>query len=422
MSSISVATCRTRESQQPVQHWRQAMRKNVILLKLDALPNIFHARFLLGKMLWFLALLVMASVCTLLVSVSIREFLRYSVTTSTRIIDEEPALFPTITVCSMLPFTTPRAIELFSESANLKETTPFMTPYETLLKLERHVKETRGYYFTTAEIRELSDLDSMLLSCSFLGHPCHAAQFEYIFHPTLTNCYRFNSGVNASGHSIPLRSVTRRGLSNGLKLQLYTGVDVTAAGERDKMIGERGFYVLVQNASEYPLSNEPNAYKVTPGLGTNIGVQRLFYNEYNAWPYLYSDCFVRTAEASSSSSGELIDALDEPFLYDQVVSEQRYSYTQDTCLMFCQQWLTSQRCNCTLYSIDLRLADYDYCMSDEERACADDFYLNVFMENDFIKINCLPSCPQECTQHIFQNTLSYYKFPYSKVVNLVPIT
>ena len=54
----------------------------------------------------------------------------------------------------------------------------------------------RGYYLTDEEKKALSNIDSMLISCSFKGNPCSSSDFELMFHPQYLVCYKYNGNGN----------------------------------------------------------------------------------------------------------------------------------------------------------------------------------------------------------------------------------
>ncbi len=84
----------------------------------------------------------------------------------------------------------------------------------------------------------------MLISCTFASYPCFASDFEFyadssygieqflflfrtlekVFNKRIFFllkkgiCYRFNSGRNASGDSVPLKQATKAGMLNGFEM------------------------------------------------------------------------------------------------------------------------------------------------------------------------------------------------------------
>jgi hypothetical protein len=60
----------------------------------------------------------------------------------------------------------------------------------------------------------------MILFCDFNGITCSESDFEWYFHGFLGNCYRFNSRVNSSGHTVPTRKVSNSGKIGSLTLEI----------------------------------------------------------------------------------------------------------------------------------------------------------------------------------------------------------
>ena len=70
-----------------------------------------------------------------------------------------------------------------------------------------------------------------------------------------------------------------------------------------------------------------------------------------------------------------------------------------------------RKCNCNNYSLVGRFFDLDYCLTEEERNCADKFYYDTFMSDGYIYKNCFANCPLECEQRLLTPRLTYYTFP-----------
>ena len=178
------------------------------------------------------------------------------------------------------------------------------------------------------------------------------------------------------------------------------------------LIADRGVFVYIHNATEYPLSTAPSPYLVTPGFGTSINVQRWFFNQY---PYPYSLCLTR-------QDNSLIAPLSaDPSTYNKVADLNcstdgtKCGYRRRVCTQFCLQELTPQYCNCTNYWIPLNVTGYDYCLTSEQLACASNFYNNIFLVGDFVVRNCQDKCPLPCHLDLLYQTIAHYKYPSSLV-------
>ena len=190
-------------------------------LKLDAIATILsdtdHKAF---RLFWFSMLLISASACVVLVVKSIEEFARYEVTTKMRLLTDQEAVFPVITICSFNPFTTPYADALFAEAG-------VVNSLSNMWLLDTYMQNKTGERLSDAQRKRMSDLNDLLVSCSFSFQTCSVDDFQRIFHPLFGNCYRFNSGLNesnATDQAMPLTKIMLGGSIYSFSLDLYAGL------------------------------------------------------------------------------------------------------------------------------------------------------------------------------------------------------
>ena len=377
---------------------RQNIQNSIRNIKIDGLPNIFRTKLIGFQIMWLVVLAFSSSFCVYLLANSFLEYFQFKVTTNYRLLSELKSIFPTVTLCNMNPMNTEYYMQLLAE-ANLTSVNATSAPYYTFLALEEWHKRTTGEYFTLEERLQMSNLEEMLISCTFQNIACNASSFTYLFHPKYLNCYQFNSGKDESGEEVHLQQATIDGTGNSLVFELYAGVP----NEMAELTSQRGFYIFINNNTAYPFNFSPAPLSVTPGFGMTSNVVRSFYNQFNQWPYQYSDCTV-------SEEDELIKPLADTSLFE-LVKEAEFAYSRDTCILFCYQRLNAPRCNCTNYWISWRVPGYDYCMSEEQQKCADTFYEDVFNEGTYVNDMCIDKCPLECHKQSFDNFLSYYLYP-----------
>ena len=168
--------------------------------------------------------------------------------------------------------------------------------------------------------------------------------------------------------------------------------------------GLRGFYIYINNETEYPYTLAPSPILVTPGLGTRIAFSRSFYEQFNEWPYAYSECRV------NGQNKLMGPPLNDRSLFEQVIATD-YSYSRSMCILFCAQLETTRACGCNNYVIPNPVEGYDFCIMPSQKKCADEFFYFTFSKDDFINENCLQKCPLECTQSQLTTSFSYYKYP-----------
>ena len=191
-------------------HFKEELRH----MKIDGFSAIFSSTTSnISKCIWIFVLILSAISCLVLIVKSIQEYLRYEVSTRTRLLTEQQSVFPTITICNLNPYTTPYADALFS-SANITN------DVNNIWLLDKYWREMTGNYLNDAQKEKMSDLNDMLISCQFGFLTCNVSDFEFIYHPYHYNCYRFNSGAG----SFPIKKVLFSGEASALTIDLYTGL------------------------------------------------------------------------------------------------------------------------------------------------------------------------------------------------------
>ena len=149
--------------------------------------------------------------------------MEYNVITTTRIINETPAVFPKVTICNKNPFTSRNAFEFLSESnfLNMSRINETLNGDRTLAN--QYFARLRAGLF--GQIQNMPDekkkkfshdLNDTLLSCLFSYQPCNSDDFEWKWDSNYGNCFVFNSGFNSSGQKVELRKSSIGGNIYGL--------------------------------------------------------------------------------------------------------------------------------------------------------------------------------------------------------------
>ena len=213
-----MATTETMDESYPTKLKRRSfaqLKHELRVIKIDAVASIMtETERICLRLFWLAMLLVSASVCLMLAVKSIEEFARYEVTTKMRMITDQEAIFPVITICSLNPFTTPYADELFAEAG-------VVNSLSNMWLLDKYAQETTGQRL--GETQRMSNFADLMVSCSMSLKDCSVNDFQPMIHPVYGNCYRFNSGLNVSLHSVPLVNVTIGGSALAFHLDLYAG-------------------------------------------------------------------------------------------------------------------------------------------------------------------------------------------------------
>ena len=381
-SSVSTASNHEMKQQKYDQTLWERLVTSIQQLKIGALSNIFHSHWLAFKVFWLLLLVAFVIMCTALVSRSVAEYFQFEVVSSTRIVTEHTAVFPTLTICPLETFNTNFARSLVAKANG-----------SHILQLEAYAKNTNGSYLTDGDKQRLTDLDAMLTKCNIGSTPCNASNFTWLWHPVRLNCYRFN-GDGA--------------------------ITTLVAGEANfafHLILNSSFYLYVHNADEWPFgASSSQPLLVTEYLGMAVNVQRSFYSQFNAWPYAYSECSVDKndkllVDGASSHLFERVprgvvlgNDADKLFERSKNMSA-NYKYSRDTCVSFCLQLATTRRCGCTSYNLGIPIDGYEWCLSSVNQTCADD---EIILSEKFVEDNCLSKCPLECNRRKLVPQLSAF--------------
>ena len=365
--------------------WTHLITEEIKYLKVDGVPNIVRAHNIALKLAWLAILLTFFGVCVSLIVGTFTENLKYEVTTKTRMLQEQQALFPTFTICQVNPFSSDFATYLMNE-ANASN----------IFELELYMKNTTGSYLSDSQKQKLSDLSMILQTCTIGNKACSANDFEWIWHPVYYNCYRFNTEASSFNNQSIIRTNIAGLVNFNFYLILYSGLP----NYWSNLAGAfRGFYLFLHNSTEYPFKASAPPILLTPGYGSLVKVERSLYSQFNEWPYLYSECRV-------NDENELIGGhLNDPDELFERVRALNYTYSRDTCLMLCSQLQTTRTCDCNNYNISMRFDEYDLCLTPSQRECA----LNSSQSQ--MSESCLTKCPLECLQSTLLSSLNYFYYP-----------
>lgn len=148
-----------------------------------------------------------------------------------------------------------------------------------------------------------------------------------------------------------------------------------------------GLAVFVHDNWTSPISVDP--YFAYPNAETNIAISR---TKTKKEPMPYSDC-----QELELVKSELKEAIQRKGI----------AYEQKDCILQCYQNKVIEECKC----YDLRFVCYfDSVVPCANSTCYSDIY-DKFQSSDFIDDNCLPLCPLECNNTIYDTTISMNGYP-----------
>jgi hypothetical protein len=180
--------------------------------------------------LWLITMLVSVSFCFFVIVNSFIEFLQYDVVTHDQVIYQFNAQFPTITICNKDPFVTKNANDYLYNYLVSKNVTNF----DELDNDKTNFDDVEKYYYealrtvfasTESKKRKLGlSLNQMIMKCKFNGKDCDIRNdFVWLWIPEYGNCFRFNSGLNSNGQTMPIKEINTSSKKKSLELQLFIG-------------------------------------------------------------------------------------------------------------------------------------------------------------------------------------------------------
>ena len=374
----------------------------------DKCNRLFESQHPLVRLVWLLCLASSSVAFVAMVANNLREYAEYKVTTHIRIEHEHQSTFPAITICNIHPFTTEYAAHVIKN---------LTIPNNNNNTISRQNEQQRAVFARYLNVYDsvASDedkrrlgfsLERSLVSCRFSTSECELADFEWFWHKYNGNCYRFNGPTNITKEKQQrrLRRTIKPGMWNSFIIELYVGLADELSATTTS--GRRGLYVLVSNASHSPYDMSPNFVRAMPGKQTSIAVDRWFYQKM---PHPYSQCTVSDTNALLVRPSPLGDSR----LFDQLRAT-NFTYTQRSCIDYCFQLHLSRKCGCLTNSVQLTVANTQYCHTDEQTECMDEFYKRTFSVGDFVSERCAPLCPIECARQEMVKSLSYETYPTSE--------
>ena len=353
------------------------------------------------KIFLILAIFISSAITALLIIQSFLDYYKYDVTKTTRTIFDMPSLFPKVTICQSSPFTTLYSLVF------LKEINTGFDIFNTsqMIQLssieEKYEKVWRLYLLATAKMndRRVSDetrkllghqLDDILLSCKYNNQKCTSKDFVCKFDSLFGNCFVFNSGFNSSGHRVESRVSSIPGDMFGLKLAFYNNYHESLSAFNS--IFPRGAQIRIENNSYQSYETNFDDIFVAPGFATSISMERSF-DYLKAKPF--SNCDIDNNSPKTFNSD----------LYKQIVHASSFEYTQNFCFFQCYQRELIKICNCSDPWF-ASIIDKSPCVTNEETDCLVNIYNGVFLSSDFIKTECVPQCPLECSRKEFKYSIS----------------
>lgn len=160
-------------------------------LTIHGIPNIARTTGRISTFMWVIITLISAGLSAYYIEEGILDYLGYGVTTQIRFISEQPAMFPTVTICNVNPFTTQYSVDFLNDALTnggmvLDGLDPLSTDnliYQTLdFSSYLAVSNAMSPYFSDTDKQKLGfNISEFVLSCSFNKLPCDLTDFSWYY-------------------------------------------------------------------------------------------------------------------------------------------------------------------------------------------------------------------------------------------------
>ena len=367
-------------------------------------PKIFKEQtHLAGKYIWALIFLAFSCLtCYILVN-NILQFYQYNVSTSIRIINESPTPFPAVAICDVNPFTSQYAQFLVQQKTldafgldivNLSGTEYELVVVNKVAKIVKSFAANSGFGDENRK-RLGADLINSVRPCFFNDILCDSVNdFRWFYHFNYGNCLLFNSGVNASGHIVPLKQSPTAGSQYGLRFRVGPLVN----SNNYTTVLPRGLMIYVGNQSFSPRYDD-DFTAAEAGKESNIVIERTFTSQT---PAPYSECDGRSGSRDPDLSRSLSGSV----------------YRQVDCVDLCMQQAVQRRCKCYFTALT-PIYNTSACLNLTQVECVGEILLEVHDVSSVLYRECALKCPLECDMVSYGLKISTLIFPNEEVYNIL---
>ena len=256
---------------------------------IHGVTRILDARGFFLKLMWFILFMCGIAGTLYLLVIQIQVYFDFQEVTSTQIIPDFPAEFPTITICNLNPFYINNMstsdfdkLENYDSYCNGQQVCNISNSSSayTAIKFQTLSSTLKNQYFVQELLKNKNPKKKFLdktLDCYFNGISCmHENDFE-IF-PTLDNyfCFKFN------GNKSNIKTIGRKGPSS--RFSFTFNLD---SQQYELLTKNRGLRIYISNSTEDFPNIDRNYIDIAPGFETNIAIKRTFYQKLSQ---PYTDC------------------------------------------------------------------------------------------------------------------------------------
>jgi hypothetical protein len=179
-------------------------------------------------------------------------------------------------------------------------------------------------------------------------------------------CYRFNSGINMTSHSVSIKKTKRSGYNDGFYLEYKSDAN--------------SLTVSIYNQTQKPSTIFNKGYYISAGTRNYFRIKRIYGTKLED---PYNDCLKDVSKFTMNK-----------FIIDYM-KRKNWQYSEKECVRLCEnlKYLEECNCNCSLDNLD----DFPYKVyyyNNEQLNCYLKFIDNFNKKNIFHI--CSEYCPLEC--------------------------
>ena len=364
-------------------------------------PKIFKAEtnFFILRFFWSFIFLSFSSFTFFILVSNVIAYYQYETTTSFQIINEQPSLFPAITICDSNAFTTKKAesliLNMSKEFYGIDLTKlPFSKYYDYVTgNLTQVVKSyVSDPKYGDENRQQLGfNLSQLMTSCVFNQVSCNFNEdFHWFFHYDFGNCFQLNSGLNMKNQVVGLKKVSFGAKDNGLSVQIGPLVNQN----QYPLTSSKGLKIFIHNSTK-KLKLFDNSLSLEPGKETNVVIERKITLNL-PWPY--SECI----DLSNGYNSEFYNVL----------IRENLIYSQFECLGMCIiQKPIEEACKCFYAGIP-SFKSSTACTNLTQILCFNDKYRKQLDNLNYYAKECIQySCPLECVTYTYNTQLTSLEYP-----------
>jgi hypothetical protein len=203
--------------------------------------------------------------------------------------------------------------------------------------------------------------------------------------------YKFNSGKNLNGTPIGIKYQKVIGYYGGLTAEVFIGRPDQFVARLQPETHVCVFNMYIHNLSLNAVESTDNPIKLTPGLSTDIKINRIFKEKL---PYPYSNCI---KDVSSSYNSLLVK---------HILTKTNSLYRQKDCFNLCRSQYIINDCSLTvplgfIWEVNWLYDNKFECVKNSNKE---------FLKNNLNDL-CLKECPFECNSIEFSIDTMTSKFP-----------